>query len=298
MILDRRVSKKADSDSDASGTTAPEMTPLKYFHIDEFEDESAGEIFLAVMPPAPNATSQRRPRDVPAYLAHLWQIPVLTPDQEYHCFRKLNYLKYLASKSICSVVHDRRYHEMFDDSEALQDSIHRVRNFLVESNLRLVVSIAKRHAVPNTDQFEELVCVGNAAVMRAVELFDFRRGTRFSTYAYQAIERSIYGLYRTEKRRRAKFTSEGSDNLEQCADDDLPSNQAILEAVEAKASVVSLLDDLEARDREIVLARFGINRPEDGVAFHIIAKRINLSTTRTVQLFNRTMKRMRDYLAE
>ena len=65
------------------------------------------------------------------------------------------------------------------------------RNRLIESNLRLVVSIAKKYISRTSIPFLDLIQEGNIGLVHAVEKFDYKRGLKFSTYATYWIKQAI-----------------------------------------------------------------------------------------------------------
>ena len=93
--------------------------------------------------------------------------------------------------------HDKleaRRPEIVKHFEQIREKARQATNHMIKANLRLVVSVAKRHiswGVPLSDLIQE----GNIGLMQAVQKFDHRRGYRFSTYAipwiWQAINRAV-----------------------------------------------------------------------------------------------------------
>src|SRR5581483_3907336 len=141
-------------------------------------------------PSSESPSSRRAPEGLPPYLAGLYDDPLLTREQEAHLFRKMNYLKYRASKVREQIDPARARTADLDEVERLQEEALAVKNQIIRANLRLVVSIAKRHVGPSNNFFE-LVSDGNMSLIRAVEKFDFSRGNKFSTYASWAIMKNF-----------------------------------------------------------------------------------------------------------
>jgi RNA polymerase sigma factor (sigma-70 family) len=129
---------------------------------------------------------------------------LLDREQEAHLFRKMNFLKHKASKLRDRLDPARATTKELDQIEDLQDEANKVKDQLINCNMRLVVSIAKRH-VSGTDDFFSLVSDGNMSLIRAVEKFDCARGNKFSTYASWAIMKNYARTIPDEFKRRDRF---------------------------------------------------------------------------------------------
>jgi RNA polymerase primary sigma factor len=105
-----------------------------------------------------------------------------------------SYLREIATVSLLSAADEVRL------AKRIERGDQRAKDALIEANLRLVVSIAKRH-VGRGLTLLDLIQEGNLGLIRAVEKFDWRKGFKFSTYATwwirQAISRAITDQGRT-----------------------------------------------------------------------------------------------------
>jgi len=268
--------------------------PPDYFFDPSFDQPDADRLLWQAAPAAVERRRRSPPAGLPSYYSHLWTISLLDWKQEQFYFRRLNFLKYRVAQWNARLRQGSGSASLTEQVEAAERDIDQCRHVLIESNLRLVVSLAKRYADPSKDGLEELVSVGNTALVRAVDLFDFRRGFRFSTYVYRSVQRSLQGHLRQEQTFRTRFVRDGEGLTEHLIGDAAQSDWALKAADEAQRTTRQLLQMLGDRERKIVMARFGIDSDEKRQSYAKIGKEIGLSTTRVVQLFNRSMSTLQN----
>jgi RNA polymerase primary sigma factor/RNA polymerase sigma factor len=246
--------------------------------------------------PGTEAKKVRRPSGLPAYLASLYEVPLLTREQEVWLFRKFNYLKYKASTLRDQLDVEHPSARLMDQIERLYEEIVSLKNRIVRANLRLVVSIAKRR-VSQGDSFFDLVSDGNMSLIRAVEKFDYARGNKFSTYASWAIMKNYARTIPDEHKRRDRFRAADMEMLQSAADRREDENQQRMAASDRLAQVGKFLDRLDSREQTIIVRRYGLDHVHEPQTLKEVGSALGVTKERVRQIEAKALEKLRDAAA-
>jgi RNA polymerase primary sigma factor len=184
------VAKPAGAPADAAATEgkpAGETDEEIFVFGDDDDDLPAAQVAVA------GATAD----PVKDYLKQIGKVPLLNAEQEVELAKRIEAGLFAEEKlaESRSMNPDQRI-----DLEWIAEDGRRAKNHLLEANLRLVVSLAKRYTGRGM-LFLDLIQEGNLGLIRAVEKFDYTKGYKFSTYATwwirQAITRAMADQART-----------------------------------------------------------------------------------------------------
>ncbi|MET7281026.1 RNA polymerase sigma factor [Kribbella sp. NPDC005582] len=132
------------------------------------------------------------------YLKQIGKVPLLNAEQEVELAKRIE-AGLFAEEQIGDEANKLK-EKVRDEYEWISEDGRRAKNHLLEANLRLVVSLAKRYTGRGM-LFLDLIQEGNLGLIRAVEKFDYTKGYKFSTYATwwirQAITRAMADQART-----------------------------------------------------------------------------------------------------
>jgi RNA polymerase sigma factor (sigma-70 family) len=261
---------------------------IKFIYSPEFDMPDADERILGE-PADIEIAGKAEPvenNEVTSPLSEICNHPLLSKRMECTLFRRYNYLKFKAREAINALdpLHVRT--SRLDEIDTLLGEATLIKKQLVEMNLRLVVSVARRHAGKHI-QMPELVSDGALSLMRAADNFDYSRGYRFSTYASWALMKSYarsvpaenYGLQRFHYNHEAL--------------EDLADSQEKFPDLERKETTVSeLLEKLKQEERHIIERHFGL---ADGkpISLEEIGKELGFSRRKVRRIETKAFAKIR-----
>ncbi len=267
--------------------------PLEFMPNPRFARKGADKACLGPMPEPEKPTRKaKRPAGLPPYLASLYEISLLTREQEQHLFRKYNYLKFKASRLRDQLDIEHPKAALMDEIEALHEQIVDTKNQIARCNLRLVVSIAKKRVTPDQNFFE-LVSDGNVSLLRAAEKFDFARGNKFSTYASWAIMKNFARTIPNEYRQRDRFRTSHDELFDMTQEKRANLNLEETIQRDRLSKIQRVLNRLDERERQIIVGRFGLDHSQEPRTLKEVGAELGVTKERIRQIEARALNKLR-----
>jgi len=270
--------------------------PIEFVYNESFEDPASEAEILGEAPEAPKKKGVRAPAGLPPYLASLYEIPLLSRKQEAYYFRKMNYLKFCAARMRDQLDVARLKSRELDRIEDLLRQAAEVKDLLIRSNLRLVVSIAKRHIKPGSDFFE-MVSDGNISLMRAIDRFDYSKGFKLSTYATWAIMNNFTRTIAAEHSQHDRFRTGTDEFFQTAADRRTDHFEQVSTNQRQHAAIMNMLTGLRDREREILISRYGLKEGTEPQTLEQVGQRFGVTKERIRQLEMRALDKLRNLAA-
>jgi len=287
-------------------------TKINYIWCDEFSDPGLAEAIVNAEKglfeqankkysrlTVPRSVGELGADTLSAYVSDIHSGDVLTAKQEWFLFRKYNYLKYRAEQLRSQIDHNTPSGRKLTELRLYVRQVREIQELLIRSNLRLVVSIARKH-VGNDAQMLEYISEGNVVLMKAVEKFDFARGNKFSTYATWAIVKRFATL-RTRQVKKPVYDAP-EDMLEVAHNLRIAESQ-VTEVESARKSLEDVMSEtLDDRERVIVREHYGLIRQTEisgqrkAKSLSQIAKLVGLSKERVRQIELLALQKLRRVL--
>ncbi|GGK05697.1 RNA polymerase principal sigma factor HrdB [Streptomyces camponoticapitis] len=200
-VAAKKTAGKKDADEAAEGEETAEEVQAGKGEEEETEGESKGFVLSDDdeddAPAQQVAVAGATADPVKDYLKQIGKVPLLNAEQEVELAKRIEAGLFAEDKLANA---DKLAPKLKRELEIIAEDGRRAKNHLLEANLRLVVSLAKRYTGRGM-LFLDLIQEGNLGLIRAVEKFDYTKGYKFSTYATwwirQAITRAMADQART-----------------------------------------------------------------------------------------------------
>ena len=178
------------------------------------------------------------------------------------------------------------------------------RNKLIEHNLRLVAHIVKKYE-NKKDDVDDLISIGTIGLIKGIDTFSNKSGTRLTTYAARCIENEILMFYRSNKKNSKNisinesvgFDKDGNEisflDILKTPDPDYVSDIDLQDKIKL---LYKYIDILTNREKEIIIKRYGLFNEKE-LTQKEIAKKFNISRSYVSRIEKRALtKILREFI--
>lgn len=228
------------------------------------------------------------------------QMPqLMNAKEERVMFLRYNFAKVKLTQLQRQAKRDGLTKELADEVVDWDRRAEHFREYLVRTNLALVLAMAKRTRLGDVD-FSEVVSEGNMALMRAVDKFSVDRGFKFSTYACRAILKAFSRTAMKSSRYRQRFPVEFEPDLEKSDWADKRRDQVEEDCLdELRAIVDRNLADLSSVEQTVIRRRFNWEQQDDApLTLEEVGQIIGVTKERVRQIQNKALAKIRQVMEE
>ena len=180
------------------------------------------------------------------------------------------------------------------------------KEILIEKNLRLVAHMVKKYACSEYET-EDMLSIGTIGLIKAIDSFDEKKGSRLVTYAAKCIDNELLMTFRSEKKRSKEISLNeplGTDkegNKICFQDVTFSEDEDVVERLQNNADIVKMMeafrDRLTDREKQIVIYRYGLygNRPRTQ---RELAAEYGISRSYVSRIEKKALERMREAFRE
>lgn len=186
----------------------------------------------------------------------------------------------------------------------LLENDNEARNILIEHNLRLVAHIVKKYD-NNKEDLDDLISIGTIGLIKGIDTFSNKNGTRLTTYAARCIENEILMYYRSNKKNSKNISINDSVGFDKEGNEisfldilKTPSPDYI-EDITIQDNIKLLykyIDILSPREKEIIIKRYGLYNTKEQTQKEI-ASEFNISRSYVSRIEKRALtKILREFI--
>jgi len=224
---------------------------------------------------------------------------LMSTAEERLMFQRFNYSKLKLSRLQRKARTDGLTKDLAEEVIEWHRRFEHFREYLVRTNLALVLAMAKRTRLGDVD-FAEIVSEGNMALIRAVDKFSVDRGFKFSTYACRAILKAFSRTAQKHSKQRTRFPVEFDPDMEKS--DWVDKKRDVVEEDcidELKQIVDRNLAELSDTEQTVLRRRFNWQQAEESpLTLEEVGKIIGVTKERVRQIQNKALAKIRKLMEE